>query len=159
MPLAGKVHVLVGHFITSVKLRYLGICLIGLPPYPQTKEVNMFISMLKCKIHRARVTNSEVDYEGSCAIDSEFLKKTGILLHEQIQIYNVTNGERFTTYAIEAPKGSKTISVNGAAAHKARVGDVIIICAYGIYNEKESLKHHPKVLYIGEKNIIKSFKG
>ena len=87
----------------------------------------MQLTMLKCKLHRARVTHSELDYDGSCAIDSRLLDLAGIMEFEQIQIYNIANGERFTTYAIKAEPGSAIISVNGAAAHKARVGDRVII--------------------------------
>src|SRR3546814_5443188 len=90
----------------------------------------MQLHMLKCKLHRACVTHAELDYEGSCAIDSKLLELANILEYEQIQIYNVTNGQRFTTYAIRAEAGSGIISVNGAAAHRAGVGDRVIICAY-----------------------------
>lgn len=116
----------------------------------------MQLTMLKAKLHRARVTHSEVDYEGSCAIDIEFLRKVGILPYEQIQIYNVTNGERFTTYAIEAPAGSKIISVNGAAAHKASVGDVVIIACYGQMPAEVAVGHHPAVMYLKEGNWEKN---
>ena len=110
--------------------------------------------MLKAKLHRACVTHCELDYEGSCAIDSELLERSGILEYEQIQIYDIANGERFTTYAIRAEAGSRIISINGAAAHKANVGDRIIICAYGSYNEAEVLKHSPKLVYLDENNQI-----
>ncbi|MDF5938432.1 aspartate 1-decarboxylase [Pseudomonas aeruginosa] len=89
----------------------------------------MHAIMLKAKLHRAEVTHAVLDYEGSCAIDGDWLDLSGIREYEQIQIYNVDNGERFTTYAIRAENGSKMISVNGAAAHKAKVGDRVIICA------------------------------
>src|SRR5690606_2800804 len=108
--------------------------------------------MLKAKLHRACVTHSELDYEGSCAIDANLLDAAGIREYEQIQIYNVSNGERFTTYAIRAEAGSRIISVNGAAAHKAEVGDRVIICAYGGYNEKELLTHKPRLVYLDEEN-------
>ena len=110
--------------------------------------------MLKAKLHRACVTHCELDYEGSCAIDSELLERSGILEYEQIQIYDIANGERFTTYAIRAEAGSRIISINGAAAHKANVGDRIIICAYGSYDEAEVLKHSPKLVYLDENNQI-----
>ncbi|MDD5472250.1 MAG: aspartate 1-decarboxylase, partial [Sideroxydans sp.] len=84
-------------------------------------------TMLQAKLHRARVTQAELHYEGSCAIDENFLDASGIREYQQIEIWNVTNGERFTTYAIRAERGSRTISVNGAAAHKANVGDIVII--------------------------------
>lgn len=110
--------------------------------------------MLKAKLHRARVTHSELDYEGSCAIDSQLLDAAGMREYEQIQIYNLANGKRFTTYAIRAESGSRIISVNGAAAHKAAVGDRIIICAYGSYTEVELLLHKPKLVYLDESNHI-----
>ena len=110
--------------------------------------------MLKAKLHRACVTHSELDYEGSCAIDSNLLDAAGIREYEQIQIYNLANGERFTTYAIRAEAGSRVISVNGAAAHKAAVGDRVIICAYASYTEAELLNHKPKLVYLDEANHV-----
>lgn len=112
--------------------------------------------MLKAKLHRACVTHSELDYEGSCAIDSNLLEAAGIREYEQIQIYNLANGERFTTYAIRAEAGSRVISVNGAAAHKAAVGDRVIICAYSSYSEAELLNHKPKLVYLDEHNHVTS---
>ena len=113
--------------------------------------------MLKAKLHKACVTHAELDYEGSCAIDGNMLDRAEIREFEQIQIYNITNGERLTTYAIRAESGSGIISVNGAAAHKADVGDRIIICAYGSYTEAELLNYKPKLVYLDETNtIIKS---
>jgi len=114
----------------------------------------MFCTMLKAKLHRARVTHSELEYEGSCAIDGKLLELSGIREYEQIEIYNVTNGERFTTYAIRAEDGSSVISVNGAAAHKAEPGDVIIICAYVALDEKELKSFKPKLVYLGEQNEV-----
>ncbi len=110
--------------------------------------------MLKAKLHRARVTHSELDYEGSCAIDGDLLDLAGIHEYEQIQIYNITNGERFTTYAIRAEKGSRMISVNGAAAHKAKAGDLVIICAYAQYTSAELLNFKPRMVYFGEGNVV-----
>lgn len=110
--------------------------------------------MLKAKLHRACVTHSELEYDGSCAIDSQLLDASGIREYEQIQIYNLANGERFTTYAIRAEAGSRIISVNGAAAHKAAVGDRVIICAYGNYSEAELLNHKPKLVYLDEHNHV-----
>ncbi|MFP5440262.1 MAG: aspartate 1-decarboxylase [Gammaproteobacteria bacterium] len=110
--------------------------------------------MLKAKLHRARVTHSVVDYEGSCAIDGDLLDLAGIHEYEQIQIYNVTNGERFTTYAIRAEHGSRIISVNGAAAHKAAEGDIVIICAYAQYSAAELLNFKPRLVYCGEGNVV-----
>jgi len=114
----------------------------------------MQLTLLKTKLHRACVTHSELDYEGSCAIDSTLLDAAGIHEYEQIQIYNVANGERFTTYAIRAEAGSKIISVNGAAAHKASPGDRIIICAYGELDESEVANFKPTLVYLNEHNDI-----
>ena len=114
----------------------------------------MQLTMLKCKLHRARVTHAELDYEGSCAIDGRLLDLAGIHEYEQIQIYNVGNGERFTTYAIRAEDGSGIISVNGAAAHKARVGDRVIICSYGALEAREARAHKPKLVYLNEENRV-----
>ncbi|MBX6420223.1 MAG: aspartate 1-decarboxylase [Nevskia sp.] len=114
----------------------------------------MQLTMLKCKLHRARVTHAELDYEGSCAIDGRLLDLAGIQEYEQIQIYNVGNGERFTTYAIRAENGSGVISVNGAAAHKARVGDRVIICSYCTLDAREARNHKPKLVYLDEANRV-----
>jgi aspartate 1-decarboxylase len=114
----------------------------------------MQLTMLKCKLHRARVTHAELDYEGSCAIDGRLLDLAGIHEYEQIQIYNVANGERFTTYAIRAEPGSGVISVNGAAAHKARVGDRVIICSYCTLEAREARHHEPKLVYLNEANRV-----
>lgn len=112
----------------------------------------MQLTLLKCKLHRACVTHSELDYEGSCAIDKHLLEQAGILPYEQIQIYNLANGERFTTYAIEAERGSRIISVNGAAAHKASPGDRVIICAYATLDQSELATFKPSLVYLNEHN-------
>lgn len=114
----------------------------------------MRFHMLKAKLHRARVTHAELEYEGSCAIDGHLLEASGIREYEQIEIYNVTNGERFTTYAIRAEDGSGVVSVNGAAAHKAAPGDVVIICAYVELNQQELLSYKPTLVYVDEHNSI-----
>lgn len=114
----------------------------------------MLLTLLKCKLHRACVTHAELDYEGSCAIDSDLLERAGIREYEQIQIYNVTNGERFTTYAIRAQAGSRLISVNGAAAHKARPGDRVIICAFATLSEAELASFKPTLVYLDEHNRV-----
>jgi aspartate 1-decarboxylase len=111
-------------------------------------------TMLQAKLHRARVTQAELHYEGSCAIDEDFLDASGIREYQQIDIWNVTNGERFTTYAIRAQRGSGTISVNGAAAHKANPGDILIIATYATYSELELQKYHPQLVYFDEHNRI-----
>ncbi|MEN8212984.1 MAG: aspartate 1-decarboxylase [Pseudomonadota bacterium] len=116
----------------------------------------MQLTILKSKLHRATVTHSEVDYEGSCAIDRHLLDMAKILPYEQIEIYNITNGERFTTYAIEAQRDSGIISVNGAAAHRASPGDLVIICAYAGVEQAEAARFHPTLVYLDEQNHIKS---
>ncbi|MBI5430905.1 MAG: aspartate 1-decarboxylase [Nitrosomonadales bacterium] len=110
--------------------------------------------MLKAKLHRVRVTHSELHYEGSCAIDDDLLDAADIREYQQIDIYNVTNGERFTTYAIRAQRGSGVISVNGAAAHKANPDDILIIASYAMYTELELQKYHPQLVYVDEGNRI-----
>lgn len=110
--------------------------------------------MLKSKLHRVHVTHAELHYEGSCAIDDDLLEAADIREYQQIDIYNVTNGERFTTYAIRAQRGSGTISVNGAAAHKASPGDILIIASYAMYAELELQKFHPQLVYVDELNRI-----
>jgi len=114
----------------------------------------MQITLLKSKLHHARVTHSELEYEGSCAIDSVLLKAAGIRPYEQIQIYNLANGNRFTTYAIQAEPGSGIISINGAAAHKAEPGDRIIICTYAVLSEQEAAGFHPTLVYLDADNRI-----
>ena len=111
-------------------------------------------TMLKSKIHRVTVTHAELHYEGSCAIDETLLDAANIHEYEQIQIYNITNGERFTTYAIRAQRDSGVISINGAAAHKATPGDLIIITTYGVYNELEMARFEPELVYVDAANRI-----
>ena len=113
--------------------------------------------MMKSKLHRVHVTHSEPDYEGSVAIDGKLLDAADIREYQQIDIYNITNGERFTTYAIRAERDSGTISVNGAAAHKANPGDLLIIATYASYNEIELDKFVPQLVYVdGDNRIIAS---
>ena len=114
----------------------------------------MQLTVLKAKLHKACVTHAELDYEGSCAIDGELLDRAGIREYEQIQIYNIANGERFTTYAIRAEDGSGIISVNGAAAHKAAPGHRVIICSYAVIDEKEAARFKPVLVYLDEANRI-----
>ena len=112
----------------------------------------MELNFLKSKLHRATVTHSELDYEGSCAIDAELLKLCNLHEYEQIDIYNITNGERLTTYAIIAPPGSGIISINGAAAHKASPGDLVIIAAYCQLSVEEAKTHKPVVITLDKNN-------
>ena len=108
--------------------------------------------MLQAKLHRARVTQACLEYEGSCGIDEDLLDLSGILPNQYIEIYNVTKGERFCTYAIKGRRNSGEISLNGAAACRAAIGDVLIICAYATYNEAEIASHQPVVVFIDEHN-------
>jgi len=110
--------------------------------------------MLKAKLHQAIVTHSELEYEGSCAIDGLLLDEAGIKEYEQIHIYDLANGERFTTYAIRGQDGSGMISVNGAAAHKANPGDRVIICSYVQLDQKEAVSFKPKLVYLDKQNNI-----
>lgn len=114
----------------------------------------MHLTVLKAKLHQARVTHSELEYEGSCAIDGHLLDTAGIHEYEQIQIYNLANGERFVTYAIRAQENTGIISVNGAAAHKANPGDRIIIASYAMLDQKEMASFKPKLVYLDESNQI-----
>jgi len=111
-------------------------------------------TLLTSKLHRACVSQAELNYEGSCAIDTELLALAGIVAYEELHIYNINNGERFSTYAIEASPGSKTISINGAAARKVQVGDRLIICTYGLFNETELSQHQPHLVYLDETNQV-----
>jgi aspartate 1-decarboxylase len=115
-------------------------------------------TMLKSKLHRVHVTHSELDYEGSCAIDETLLKVANINNYEQIEIYNVTNGERFSTYAMLAEANSGIISINGAAAHKAQPKDLIIIASYAQYSEAELSKFTPTLVYVDTQNKIKQLR-
>src|SRR3990170_9121677 len=110
--------------------------------------------MLKSKLHRVRVTHSEPDYEGSVAIDGRLLEAADIREYERIEVYNRRNGERFATYAIRAQDGSGIVSVNGAAAHKADPGDIVIICAYAEFEERELAAFKPRLVYVDDNNRI-----
>jgi aspartate 1-decarboxylase len=111
-------------------------------------------TMLKAKLHRVRVTHAELHYEGSCAIDQRLMDAADIREYQQVDIYNITNGERFTTYAIRAERDSGIVSINGAAAHKANLGDLLIIATYAVYSELELQKYHPELIYVDEHNRI-----
>ncbi|MGB5833405.1 MAG: aspartate 1-decarboxylase [Thiohalocapsa sp.] len=114
----------------------------------------MQLTLLKCKLHRACVTHAELEYEGSCAIDEDLMRLAGIREFEQLHIYNLANGERFTTYAIRAEAGSRIISVNGAAAHKASPQDRVIICCYANMTEQEAAVFEPSLVYCDELNAV-----
>ncbi len=114
----------------------------------------MNVTLLKGKLHMACVTQAELWYDGSCAIDADLVKLAGLREFEQIDIYNVNNGERFTTYVILAEPGSKTISMNGAAARKVQVGDRVIIGAYAQMTEAEADNFKPKLVYLTDTNGV-----
>lgn len=111
--------------------------------------------MLKSKIHRATVTDANVDYEGSIAIDEALMEAAGIYEFEQVQVYNIANGNRLTTYAIKGERGSGTISINGAAARLASRGDLVIIASYSVYEEAEAKGHCPVLVYVDGRNAVK----
>ncbi|MDE3011126.1 MAG: aspartate 1-decarboxylase [Pseudomonadota bacterium] len=112
-------------------------------------------TMLQAKLHRVTTTLSELHYEGSCAIDQDLLDAAGLLEYQAIDIYNVNNGARFSTYIIAAERGSGTISVNGAAARQAAVGDLLIIAAYAVYDQAELAHYAPRLIYVDGGNRIK----
>ena len=114
----------------------------------------MLSHMLKAKLHMAKVTQAELWYDGSCAIDANLVALAGMREFEQIDIYNVNNGERFHTYIILAEPGSGTFSMNGAAARKVAVGDRVIIATYGHFTEAELLNHKPKLVYLNDDNTV-----
>jgi aspartate 1-decarboxylase len=112
----------------------------------------MFRSLLKSKIHRATVTQCELHYEGSCAIDENLLEAANICEHEQIHIWNINNGERLVTYAIKGERGTGMISVNGSAALKATVGDLVIIAAFAQVHEDHVATNEPQLVFVNEHN-------
>jgi aspartate 1-decarboxylase len=118
----------------------------------------MFRTFLNGKIHRATVTHCELHYEGSCAIDENLLESSGIRENEQIHIWNIDNGERFVTYAIKAPPGSGVISLNGSAARRASVGDLVIIAAFGLVAEEELDAVKPKRVFVDAANRMVSLR-
>ncbi|MDX2258223.1 MAG: aspartate 1-decarboxylase [Hyphomicrobiaceae bacterium] len=118
----------------------------------------MLVTLLKCKLHRASVTECDLHYEGSISIDAKLIEAAGLLVNERVEIYDIDNGNRFATYVIEARRGSGTIGLNGAAARLVCVGDKLIICAYGQMDEAEARTHEPRVVLVGEKNRIEGLK-
>ena len=110
--------------------------------------------MLKSKLHRVTTTHAELHYEGSCAIDENLLEAANIREYEQIDIWNVNNGERFTTYAIRGERGSGVISVNGSAARRAAPGDLLIIASFARYDEAELVAHAPALVYVDAQNRV-----
>ena len=112
----------------------------------------MQITLMRAKIHRAIITRADLNYEGSISIDTNLLEASGILLHEKVDVLNINNGERFSTYTIAAPAGSGAIQINGAAARKVQIGDPIIIIAYGSMSRDEAINFMPKIVLVDEKN-------
>lgn len=112
----------------------------------------MFRHLLKSKIHRASVTHCELHYEGSCAIDEDLLDAADIRENEQVHIWNIANGERFVTYAIRGERGSGIVSLNGSAARRASVGDLIIIAAFGMVADDEGERHVPRLVFVDAAN-------
>lgn len=118
----------------------------------------MFIEILKSKIHKAKVTDKSLYYEGSITIDKKIMKAAGLLPNEKVHVFDVTNGNRFITYTIEGKENSGEIVVNGAAARLVKKGDILIIISYAILTEKEVKKVKPKIVYVDENNNIKKIK-
>ncbi|TDQ44841.1 aspartate 1-decarboxylase [Tepidicella xavieri] len=112
----------------------------------------MFRTLLKSKIHRVTATHAELHYEGSCAIDEDLLDAANICENEQIHIWNIDNGERFVTYAIKGERGSGMISVNGSAARRVQVGDLLIIAAFAQVHEEHLSRHKPRLVFVNERN-------
>jgi aspartate 1-decarboxylase len=115
-------------------------------------------TMLKAKIHRARVTETNIDYEGSLSLDKSLMDAAGMMPFEQVQVYNISNGERFSTYLIKGDRESGEVGVNGAAAHKAKVGDELIIVSFVLLEEDELDFFMPKILILDENNKVKEVK-
>ncbi len=111
--------------------------------------------MLRAKLHRATITEADLDYEGSLTIDKDLLEAVGIIPFERVKVYNINNGERFDTYAIEGESGSGIIGLNGAAARKGMVGDLIIIVTFGFYSPDELKDYHPNIALLDSDNSIK----
>ncbi|GLQ24898.1 aspartate 1-decarboxylase [Algimonas ampicilliniresistens] len=116
----------------------------------------MILTLMKGKIHRATVTQADLHYEGSISIDQDLLEMAGILPNEQVDILNITNGERFTTYAITAPRGSKTFGLNGAAARRVQLGDKIIIITYAQMDAEVAKSYVPNIVLLDENNEVVS---
>lgn len=114
----------------------------------------MLRPFLRAKIHRARVTRCDIDYVGSITLDRDLLEAADLLPLEQVDVYNVTTGSRFTTYCIEGERGSGEVGINGAAAHRARVGDLVIVAAYCQLDREDLPHHHARIVLVGEDNRI-----
>lgn len=113
-------------------------------------------TLLKSKIHRVRVTDADLHYVGSVTIDRRLMEAADILEHEQVDIYDITNGSRLTTYALSGPAGSGTICINGAAAHLVHPGDLVIIASYAVYDDQDARAHQPHIVLVDQQNRIAS---
>jgi aspartate 1-decarboxylase len=118
-------------------------------------SINMLTQMLKAKLHKATITEADLSYEGSLTIDKDLMDAVGIIPFEKVKVYNINNGERFDTYAIEGPTGSGVIGLNGAAARKGMVGDRIIIVTYALLNDNELVGYYPQIALLDDNNTIK----
>lgn len=116
----------------------------------------MHRTLLKSKIHRATVTDANVDYEGSISIDRDLMDLADLQEYEQVHIYNISNGNRFSTYVIEGERKSGDVCINGAAAHLAKRGDLVIIANYASYSENDASLHKPKLVYVNQDNSVKN---
>lgn len=116
----------------------------------------MYRTLLKSKIHRVQVTDADLHYVGSVTIDRRLMEAADILEHEQVDIYDITNGARLTTYALPGPEGSGTICINGAAAHLVRPGDLVIIASYAVFDDQEARAHQPHIVLVDAQNRIAS---
>ncbi len=116
-------------------------------------------TLLKSKIHRVTVTAADLHYQGSVTIDADLMEAADLLPFERVEIYNITNGERFATYALTGGRGSGEICINGAAAHKARPGDLVILATYADYPEAEARRHQPRLVFVDAANRIASTVG
>lgn len=114
----------------------------------------MLLSVCKSKIHRATVTHADLDYVGSLSIDADLMRRADITAYEMVHVYNITNGERFQTYAIEGEPGRGQIGLNGAAAHKGKVGDLIIIVTYAMMEKLEAVDHKPTFIMVDQNNSV-----
>jgi len=115
----------------------------------------VLVTLMRAKLHRATVTQADLDYEGSISIDRDLLDRAGILPHEQVDVLNINSGARFTTYALEAPRGSRVIGVNGAAARLVQKGDKVIVVTYGQLPLEEARNYTPTVVLLDEGNAVK----
>ncbi len=133
----------------------------GKSPFPKSPSEDFLNSMnrtlLKSKIHRATVTDADLEYDGSVTIDAQLMRAAGLVEFEQVDIYDVTNGSRLTTYAITGESGSGQVCINGAAAHLVKPGDLVIIASYAEYYPDEIESHHPAIVLVDEKNQIREF--